>query len=117
MKKIAIAFLLLGALLINTSRAEIELIPKEGKLQVKAKGEVVVLKDAESNKIECALKLEDGEIYILVGRFSKRLQRLEGEMVEIEGLLRARVEINQELIPSIEVSSFKKIEKQEQKKD
>ena len=114
MRRKIIGLLLLGSILLaNVGRAEIEFIPKQGKLWVKAEGELIVLKSEkkEQNGEEYfALKLEDESIYILTGKLCKKLKKLEGETIKIEGLLRARVEFEKELIPSIEVKRIEKVE-------
>ncbi|MBU4252359.1 MAG: hypothetical protein KKC39_03095 [Candidatus Omnitrophica bacterium] len=105
-----IAVLLIGVLLaFNTARAEIKFIPKEGKLWVKASGELLILKSEEAKQEYFALKLEDKNRYILSGEFSNELKKLAGKKVEIDGLLRERIEFGKELIPSIEVKSVKEI--------
>ncbi len=101
-----IAVLLIGVLLaFNTARADIKFIPKEGKLWVKAGGELLILKSPEAKQEYFALKMEDGRLYILTGELSAELKKLIGSKIEIDGLLRERIES----IPSIEARSVKEI--------
>lgn len=105
-----IAVILIGVLLaFNTAWAEIKFIPKEGKLWVKASGELIILKSEEAKQEYFALKMEDKNKYILSGKLSNELKKLTGKQVEIDGLLRERVGFGKELIPSIEVKSVKEI--------
>jgi len=112
-----IAILLIGVLLaFNAARADIKFIPKEGKLWVQASGELTILKSTDKTQQYFALKLEDKNMYILSGKFSNELKKLAGKKVEVNGLLRERIEFlpagqagGKELIPSIEVKSVKEI--------
>lgn len=105
-----IAVFLIGVLLaFNIASAGIEFIPKEGKLWVKASGELIILKSEEAKQEYFALKLEDKNKYILSGKLSNELKKLTGKQVEVDGLLRERVGFGKELIPSIEVKSVKEI--------
>lgn len=101
-----IAVFLIGVLLVfNTAQAGIQFIPKEGKLWVKASGELVLLKPGAAKQEYFALKLEDKNMYVLIGKQAKGLQKLLGKKVEVSGLLRERIES----IPSIEARSVKEI--------
>ncbi len=92
-------------LVFNLAQADIKFIPKEGKLWVKAGGELLILKSPEAKQEYFALKMEDGRLYILLGELSGELKKLTGKKVEIDGLLRERIES----IPSIEARSVKEI--------
>ncbi len=103
-----VGLIILGVILLITAMAsaEIEFIPEAGKLYVRAKGKIEVLENDETKYV---LKLEQDRIYILTGKLSRKIQRLEGEAVEIEGLLRPRIKSGERLIPAIEVRKLRKI--------
>lgn len=106
------AVLLIGVLLtFNIAGAEIKFIPKEGKLWVKATGELVVLKSKETKDQYPALRLEDKNLYILTGELSGELKKIAGRKAEVNGLLRGGIEFDKKSIPSIEVRSVKEINK------
>jgi len=103
-----IAVLLIGVLLaFNTASADIKFIPKEGKLWVEASGEVGLLKSSDNKEQYFVLKLEDQNMYILIGGSAGQLKKLAGKQAEISGLLKARIEFEKKLIPSIELKSVK----------
>ncbi len=103
-----IAVLLIGVLLaFNIASAGIKFIPKEGKLWVKASGELLILKSEQSGQEHFALKLEDKNMYILIGGHSRELRELAGRRIEVNGLLRERINLGDNILPTIEVSSVK----------
>lgn len=93
----------------NIASAGIEFIPKEGKLWVKAAGELVILKSSPSKQEHFALKLEDERLYILIGEHSQGLKNLAGKRIEVNGLLKARIAFADKTLPSIEVKGVKEI--------
>lgn len=109
-----IAVVLIGVLLaFNLAQAGVKFIPKEGKLWVKASGELVILKTEKTKEEYLALKIEDSRRYILTGGLSAELKKLLGGKIEVEGLLRERIGLaqsaGQEAFPSIEVKSVREI--------
>jgi len=106
----AIALVIIAVLFTyNRAIADIKFIPKEGKLWVEASGELVILKSIDKPQQYFALKLEDKNIYILSGEAANQLRKLTGKQVEVNGLLKARIEFEKKLIPNIEVKSVKEI--------
>lgn len=106
MKTIAIS-LVATLIAFNAAIAGVRFIPKEGKLWVEASGELVILESKEARQEYFALKIEDGRLYILTGELSAQLKKLAGEKIAVDGLLRERIEFNQEAFPSIEIKSVR----------
>ena len=108
------AIILIGVLLtFNIASAGIEFTPKDGKLRVKASGELTTLKSTDKNQEYFAVKLEDNSLYVLTGERAKRLNNLLGKKVEIDGLLKASIVLDKKSIPNIEAMSVNQINKQE----
>ncbi|NQU73785.1 MAG: hypothetical protein HQ547_03635 [Candidatus Omnitrophica bacterium] len=89
--------------------AELKLMPKEGQLWAEAKGEFQIINMAAVKGAweESAIKLDDGEIIILIGEPVKDLAGETGEVISVSGVLKPRMRYQGNLVRVIEVKEIK----------
>jgi len=89
--------------------AELKLMPKEGQLWTEAKGEFMIINMAAVKGAweESAIKLDDGELIVLIGEPVKNLAGKEGENVTVYGALKPRMRYQGNLIRVIEVKEIR----------
>ena len=99
-------FLLTASLCFS---AELKLMPKEGQLWAEAKGAFMIINIAAVKGAweESAIKLDDGEIIILIGEPVKDLTGKEGEIIAVLGALKPRMRYQGNLVRVIEVKEIK----------
>ena len=91
------------------SAAELKITPKAGELWADVKGEVMVVSMAAVKEVwkEFALKLDDGEIIILIGEPTKNLANKTGKTITVSGVLKPRMQYQGKLVRVIEARELK----------
>ena len=113
MKKSTLKILMLLCIFLLTTSisfsAELIITPKDGQLWTEAKGNITVINMAavKGTWEELALKLDDGEIIILIGEPTIGLKGKAGEALAISGVLKPRMRYQGNLVRVIEIKEIK----------